>query len=391
MTRKKEAFYKKSAPYKAARFCYYWFQNSNAELRAKILYRKQVKDITIDEVIAGTLSYAAKMKMGQCEYKFSHSANGTALFNSVYVLMLFGLAGKDIPNKKIWENYLDSYQDDDGIWRDKKTLFRCWTDRSDEWNDIHIIPHIIYAYEAINCLPKKRFAFLDKFMDEKTVKEYCHSIDFNNFWGESNGLMNYLVCMLYARDNLNDHRYDKTITYIINFLVSCDAYRNGLWGYERDKTALYGSMRGGYHIWSLLTREGIGLKDDTYVIDVILSLQNKYGGFDESTIASTCMNIDCIDPLIRFSGRNKGYREKEVRETLMKARNYLLHNRNEDGGFCFERHRALRYGNDQSTSEKNESNLFATWFSLVALIMIEEYMGGKKRLHSELPGMEYHI
>lgn len=389
--RTQKVCYKELVVYKAVRSCYHYLQNFYVDVRGKIIYGRKIEKITIDQVLEEAVTYAKGLEVEQLRYRFSYSVNESTLFNSIYVLMLLELAGKDISDKKAWERYLDSYQNEDGIWRDTKAPFRCWPNRSNEWNDIHIIPHIIYAYEAINSIPKKRFIFLDKFLDKNYTEKYCHSIDFNDFWGESNGLMNYLVCMIYARDSMNDHRYDDIIAYITKFLLSCDAYHNGLWGYRKDKASLYGAMRGGYHIWSLLMREKAELKNDTNVIDIILSLQNKYGGFDESVIASTCMNIDCIDPLARFSLRNKEYREKEVRRALIKAQDYLLHNRNKDGGFCFERYRILRYGNDQSISKKNESNLFATWFSVVALIIIDEYLGGKKRLYSELPGMEYHL
>lgn len=66
-------------------------------------------------------------------------------------------------------------------------------------------------------------------------------------------------------------------------------------------------------------------------------------------------------------------------------------NRNKDGGFCFNRMCKFRCGNDAHISKRNESNMFATWFTLLALILIEEYFSNDAILVSNLPGKEYRV
>lgn len=356
-------------------------------------YYLRKHNVDIADVKNGAVSFVEKNRIGSCKYRFSYSAENETLFSAVYAMLIYGLVGKKIPEIDEWKYYLDSAQGNDGVWRDKNISFRNWDNRDAEWNDIHLIPHIIYGYELINCVPPKKFSFLDKFRDIGYVEAFCNKIEFDKFWGESNGVMNYLVSMIYSRDVMGDKELDKSIRYIIDYLKHQMDSTGGLWTDKKDIQSLYEAVRGGYHVWMLMIQEGVCFDPDTIkkIIDCILALQNKFGGFNKNIIADTCHNIDCIDPLVRFSLMLPNYRKSEVEDALLKAKNYLLCNRNKDGGFCFNRMCKFRYGNDAHISKRNESNMFATWFTLLALILIEEYFSNDAILVSYLPGMEYRV
>ncbi len=364
-----------------------------ARSTAALSYYLKKHEINISDVIHGAVAFANNNNVGSCAYRFSYSASKETLFSSVYAMLIYGLAGTEISDKCVWKEYFDAFQGDDGIWRDSNNPFRNWEQRDDEWNDIHIIPHIIYGYELLDDIPKMNFKFLDKFQDIKYVREFCDKINFDMFWGESNGVMNYLVSMMYARDVMGNKEIGQAIDYIIGFLKKRMDDTDGIWTKKKDKKSLYEAVRGGYHVWMLMIQEKVEFDQIQIknIIDCILSLQNKLGGFDEHIISDTCHNIDCIDPLARFSLMLPQYRKNEVEATLRKARNYLLCNRNLDGGFCFSRMCKFKYGNDLHVSKRNESNMFATWFSLLALSIIEDFFSRDVILTSSLPGMEYHI
>lgn len=357
------------------------------------VYYFRNQNTSIVEVKEGAISYVEGNRLEASHYRFSNSAKGNTLFSSVYAILIYGLTSTKIANEEEWKTYFDSCQCDDGIWRDPCYQFRNWNMRGCEWNDIHIIPHIIYGYEKLNTIPKKEFCFLEKFLDMDYVYSFCSKIDFEKFWGESNGVMNYLVSMMYARDHLGRLEYDRAIKYIISFLRCRMDETGGLFTEKRDKKSLFEAVRGGYHVWMLMIQEGeiFNQTQIKNIIDSILLLQNRFGGFNDEIIADTCHNIDCIDPLVRFSFMIPNYRKKEVENTLRKAKRYLLNNRNSDGGFCFNRMSKFRYGNDAHVSKRNESNMFATWFSLLALLIIEDYFNKDAILVSKLPGMEYVI
>lgn len=346
-----------------------------------------------EELICGVDSYIDHLRVGDCEYRFSASVSETSLLSSALSLMIMGLCDKTVEDKEKWYKYLNSFQSDDGIWRDKAHPLRLWKDRDDEWNDIHIIPHIIYAYEVLGESPKTAFSFLDKFKNTEYTEKFCQNINYNLFWGESNGIMNYLVSMLYARDTLGDYELQNPIEMIFLYLNNRMRETDGLWTHRRDRDALYEAVRGGYHIWMLMIREGIVFEESQIrnIIDTVLDLQNQQGGFNDRVIADTCHNIDCIDPLIRFSLMMPTYRKNEIEVALRKARNYLLGNWNKDGGFCFSRIGKLTYGSSVHKTRRNESSMFGTWFTLVALLLINDYFYSTGHISSNLPGYEQAI
>lgn len=378
--------------YQTIRNFYYHLIDCRDQFQAASLYRKDIAIPSIETTSRRVLHYLELSKVDKYRYKYSLDLERTAFFTSVYAILILGLLVPDEVDKEGWRNYLDSFQESDGLWRDHEMPFRLWKDRSDEWNDIHVIPHIIYAYDSIEAIPKFRFAFLDKFKDMYYTQKYIDRLDFQNIWGESNGLMNYIISMQYARDIMGDDGFAEPIDFMLNKLIDSENYVDGLWknnfdGFKSDLQAI----RGAYHIWPMLEYDGFDLQDGRKVIDLILKTQNKYGGFNDAPIASTCMNIDEIDPLVRFSLKNPGYRTKEIEDSLTNAYKYLLHNQNPDGGFCFERYKSQWYGNEASVARKNESNLFATWFTMVAILIIESYLNDKVFLKSDLPGMERRI
>ena len=350
-------------------------------------------EIETNKILEGAVSYVDSLRVEDYEYLFSNAAQSPTLFSSVYATLTYGLSHSQIENTNGWFEFFDSFQDDDGMWRDKQNPFRNWESRSDEWNEIHLASHIIYAYEAIGKIPSKDFRFLDKFKNMKYTSEFCNNIDFEKFWGESNGVMNYLVSMMYSRDVMGNQDFEQPIEYMIEFLKKRMDATEGLWTLRRDKDSLYEAIRGGYHVWMLMIQEGVEFDGVviTNIIDTILDLQNKYGGFNKQVIADTCHNIDCIDPLVRFAFMKPGYRSEDIKRALIRSRRYLLNNRNGDGGFCFRRLDKMHYGCDAHISLRNGSNIFATWFSLLALLIIEDYFGEGVWLQSFLPGLEYSV
>lgn len=393
--------YKNNSLYILLRSQYYKAKEISDEIpvRFKISSRKLCeKSLTIEnsqdfiQIINELLKYVKQMRVGKHLYQFSQSAGRPSLFSSVYAILIYHLL--DVPldrqEKNGWEEFFDSYQESDGMWRDSENPFRLWQNQSDEWNDIHLHTHMLWCYHALNILPKKRFKFLDRFLDEKEVENFCNSLDFTNIWGASNGLMNYLCCMEYVRDYMGETEFDRPIRSITGFLKQ-KMRKEGVW-YEGDlniRSNQYNAIRGAYHIWPILLYENEPIRHKKEVIDFILPLQNRFGGWDSSVISSACADIDCIDPLIRFSNMVPGYKEKEVREALIKSLQYQLFNQNRDGGFSFEMGKNMRYGNDSLVSNKGESNMFATWFRLLTVLIIAARLYGYPVVLMPVSGLEY--
>ena len=160
-----------------------------------------------------------------------------------------------------------------------------------------------------------------------------------------------------------------------------------------SSAVLYETIRGAYHIYPILLYDKVEIPGFEKVIPYLIKAQNSQGGFDKNINSSACDDIDAIDPLIRSSIISNESRKFKIRFAINRAKKNVLYNRNEDGGFVFDRKSAFKYGDaEQLFSKKNESNLFGTWFRLLSLILIDEY--NRKPQKSKLlwlPGYELSI
>ena len=89
------------------------------------------------------------------------------------------------------------------------------------------------------------------------------------------------------------------------------------------------------------------------------------------------------------------YRKQDIKDALLKAVPWILYNQSVDGGFVFRRDEKLNYGHPFTSSIKNESNLFATWFRLLSLAYIskvlpdEPFFEGRKINFIKVPGYQF--
>jgi hypothetical protein len=99
-----------------------------------------------------------------------------------------------------------------------------------------------------------------------------------------------------------------------------------------------------------------------------LKTQSALGGYGPyRTPSSACEDIDSIDPIVRFGGVASAQCATSARRALP----WVMHNFNDDGGAVFRRDAEFVYGHHLLSSRQNESNLFATWFRLLSLALID--------------------
>ena len=81
--------------------------------------------------------------------------------------------------------------------------------------------------------------------------------------------------------------------------------------------------------------------------------------------------------------------DSRVISAINKAKTWTLFNQNKDGGFVFEKDTEFSYGEQKSLSSlAGESNMFATWFRLVALEMINDFLDNRNSPFIRTPGYE---
>ena len=320
-----------------------------------------------------TLSYIESMRLKNSpygQYLYSKSASKPGLYASCYAALTRHLYN-DLDNlsqyqKRDWIDYIQSFQCEDGLFRDNSIQNKI-VETEVWWGYQHLLPHVLMALNALGTKAKKRLLLIEKYKDERYLKEYLENLDFNQgVANTSNELQNLGVALQYARDFHGDFCCQKPLDTLFEFLDKKQCPDNGLYGSQFDNGYwLSQGVQAGYHFWLLYFYDNRRINFKEKIIDSVLKTQNILGGYGYQLNSSACEDIDSIDPLFRFSlSNNKKY---EIENSFQRALPALIHNFNSDGGWVFRRHEAFKYGHPEMYSKENESSMFATWFRTLGL------------------------
>ncbi len=322
---------------------------------------------------------------------FSDSAIGTDIYSYTYYVMTSGLVDYDITsNKEAVAFVLSKAQKEDGLCYDSNLISYRYLN-GDGWGARHFIPHYIIAMERLRTPIAHEFKYTGAYKSNGSMKKILNSLDWTDPWGASNFVMNIGVALMYERKTRVDNSAGEAIKELQSWLIENIRPDSGMWGKGdiRSKAFRYLLVRGAYHIFPLLFYDGIDIPYKRKAIDLVLDLQNSVGGFDFRITSSACDDIDAIEPLIRLSLLENGYREKEIRECIEKAFHWVVFNQREDGGCVFSLGQPFCYGDSAMCSKANESNWFGTWFRTLSICYMYDYLTNNKRKYVDLPGMEY--
>lgn len=350
------------------------------------------------------LEHLDLLELSPYVYKYASSRTAPVLYASIYSCMLKAIYGElddlTTKEKRSWADYFDSFQSkDDGYFRDpllegKEFEGDCgW---GDGWGIQHLAGHIIIAYGRLGFKPKYKFIFLEKYYDLVYLENWLNQLfEEKPMWGASNYIMNVCTLLQYSRDFMYDKKAHESIQFILNWLSNLQNPETGMWhkGKLNSYKELSDAIRGAYHYFPLYIYEKKPIKYQEKVVDHILKSQNSWGGFeDEMKPSGACEDIDALDPLIRFT-LNTNYRKGEVDLAIRKCLVWIFSNKTKDGGFSFMSKTPHEYGNHILTSSnKDEGNLFASWFRTLALAYALEYLEIENKFNiGWFPGYELKI
>ena len=330
-----------------------------------------------------------------CEYKYTLNGTASNIYNSVYACMLLSLYG-EIPNlsetdKKNWVEYFNSFQDaESGLFFDP-SIRNEYYDDSDWWGARHLIPHIIYAYSALNAKPLYEFKWVSKYYNKEKIFELINSCKWDSAITDEtdidNKIMNIGVTLQYQRDYWQDNNAREAFAYLKDLLIERINPESGLWGkYDIGNSyELPRMIQFAYHILRIFIYDKEHISNAEKIIDLTLMSQNRYGGFGEKLNSSACEDIDAIDILIYLS-KQTDYRKTDINNAVRRGLIFILSNQNEDGGFVFRRDEALWYGHDIMCSDSNISALFPTWFRTLCIANICDYLNIGEYTILRVPG-----
>jgi len=342
----------------------------------------------IGKIREKTLKYIDSMRIKKNPYGrycYSASTKRPVLYASCYAAIARHLS-RDLDNvsseeRKEWVSYIQSFQDDDGLFKDPAIEGEgYYTEPHMEWCGWrHLSCHVIIALTALGTVCKKEFKMLEPFFDSRYMIQWLKKRDLENKPGfVGNEILNIATLLQYARDFQDEKRAGNVMELIFDWLDKEQDPHTGMWGrYFGTKEDINQVYQGAYHYYLLYFYDKREFKYINKIIDVLLSLQTQQGGFGIHENTNGCEDIDAIDVLARLYTKTD-YRHKDIAKTLLKAEEWVLSNQNKDGGFVFIRDKEFKYGHDLMYSGMNESAMFPTWWRLLSLAYIGKALSGSE-------------
>ena len=309
-------------------------------------------------------------------YRYSPASREPILYASVFAALLRHLTGdlQNISNteREQWIHYINDHQGSDGLYRDP-LVTNAICESADWWGWRHLTLLTLMALAALGGKPSRSLSWLDKLASPSSTEQWLESLD----WGDqvdftSNAVQNWIGAMQYARDFLDADYLAPSIDTGLRVLDQKCSRDFGLWGNTAPANglALTKQVQAAYHFWLLYAYDGVEIPHRQRAIENVLRTQSLLGGFSPlRTASSACEDIDSIDPLIRFRRFNSN--SKKITRSLESARPWVTSNFNLDGGAVFRRNAPFEYGHSLMRSAPNESSIFATWFRLLSLALID--------------------
>lgn len=362
--------------------------------------RWEQHDIDWATLKAGALSYARSLKVypdiHNHEYRYSAFQKSPSLYASTYVVLLYDIFGyvKELPQavKDSWIDFLRQFQDEgDGLFKDP--LIACKNaETEDWWGWRHLTVHVLMALAVLGTRPNNPVFYVQQFNTLDFLKSYLESKN----WGQqvsftSNEIQNLGVFLQYNRDVFNDEKSAQMLEVLYNVLDRKQCPKTGLYGASFDRPDLISEgVQAGYHLWLLYFYDKRPIQYKKQIIDSLLNTQNILGGFGVKLNSSACEDIDSIDPMIRLSCQTS-YRAEDIRKVIIKAKKWMLFNRNQNGSFVFRREEGWKYGHRVMYSPANSGSLFATWFRCLCLKYIDCFLANPEAQHfgAHCPGVQF--
>ncbi|NBJ94044.1 prenyltransferase/squalene oxidase repeat-containing protein [Parablautia muri] len=359
------------------------FPENLTDIEITDIYQKYV-----DNVKKYLLNIVHKERIGY----FSDNSQKKSIYAYAYWIMTAKLIGMELDEKvfRILKENICGCQMEDGLCWDESIVNLQYLN-GDGWGARHFMPHYFIAIERLGIKARYSLKYVTPFYKNDILKKLLDELDWTHPWQSSNVVMNIGVSLFYERERFQNKEAGKAVKVLQKWLMSHIRADCGMWGEGnlKSKSFKYALVRGAYHMYSFLIYDNIDIPFKEKAIDLILGCQNKYGGYDFQANSSACEDIDAIESLIRLSLLTPKYRHVEIRNSISNSLQWVIQNQLDDGGCVFRLGQFFDYGSINMTSNKNESNLFATWFRTLSVCYMYDFLSNNIREYIDLPGYKY--
>ncbi len=315
---------------------------------------------------------------------YASSPNGEAtLYGTCYALMTMFYLGDSIQSRLDSLDFILSCQDPVTGYFIGPEL-KEWSPESDSKHDqdhllTHLACHVLPVLDLFNMQPRSSLNFAHKFLDKQYLFDYLNSRDLKDAWLEGNNLLFVGQLIIYLRDRMKMRDADKALALYFTWLDDKVDPLTGLWGTDGFCSPFI-AMCGGYHQLLVYYFEKREVRFKKQLIDTVLSLQHRDGGFHPQGGGGACEDVDAADILVNMY-KQIDYKRLEIRIALRRLLHSVLEKQMPDGGFVYRLGEPfIHMGVPKTYSSANCSNLFPTWFRIHTLALIREILTDERLL-----------
>ena len=155
-------------------------------------------------------------------------------------------------DRKEWIHYLNSHQDEDGLYRDPVIYGQGWYAGDPLWcGRPHLTCHVIIALTCLGGVASKPLRWLEPYRDPDALVRWLEERDWGTRIGwTGNEIMNVGTLLQYARDFQNDGRAGQAVAAMLDWLSTHHVNpRTGVWGDLDVRNSLWRShaVQAAYH------------------------------------------------------------------------------------------------------------------------------------------------
>lgn len=192
---------------------------------------------------------------------------------------------------------------------------------------------VLSTIDSLGGEPKYEFNFLNEYRDKERALGWINSLNWENAWSVSNDVMFFLQFLSYEASNRNNRKSDEIITICFDWLDANQDPKTGFWGTNKG-ASIYNGMAGAFHILIFYHYFNRKINFIEKIIDNTLALQVRDGLFYPMGGGGACEDLDAIDILIKCS-KLTDYKKIEIKKRLKKAFDAILKLNQLDGGFVW--------------------------------------------------------
>lgn len=254
---------------------------------------EQIPLATLDttQLRTRTLAFIESMRLpggARGRYRYSAACSEPTLYSSTYAAMTrdlyddLGTLSK--ADRDAWIAYLQSHQDDDGLFRDPVIFDQGQYKNDPEWcGRRHLSCHVVTALTSLGVVADKPLRFLEPFFDPGGLVRWLESREWRDHPDYiGNEVLNVGTLLQYARDFQKEPRAAAAVEEMLHWMTAHHMNAAmGLWGGLdiSQPRLLSRAVQGAYHFWLLYFYDDEPIPHPERAVDSCLATQNTCGGF----------------------------------------------------------------------------------------------------------------